>query len=350
MDRYGNDFGWDRWGGGESGRQGGRSGGRGGEYGGFRGERGGMEEGFGRGWQGGGGRGWENQYDAEYDAWEGESRGGYGGDYRGFGGSTGRGYGGSQFGRGQGGYGGGAGGQRFGGGGERMGGGRMFGRGQGGGGGYGGSTFESDYGGYQDYGDDQGGYGGGWSTQRGGSQEETDRIRASQIMTEDPATVTPDTSLPDAAKKMRDLDVGIIPVVESTESSKLQGVITDRDIAIRAVAEGRDAAKTKVSDVMTTEVETCNKNDPIRQVMEVMQREQVRRVPITDREGRLVGIVAQADLAVDLMGERPRSKREVATTLRRVSQPGEPNRAPAGMQASQGGKGGGRAAKQRGEE
>jgi CBS-domain-containing membrane protein len=101
-------------------------------------------------------------------------------------------------------------------------------------------------------------------------------------------------------------------------------VITDRDIAIRAVAEGKDVNSIRVSDVMTTEIETCNKNDTVRDILNVMQREQVRRVPITDREGRLVGIVAQADVAVDFLEDRPQGKREVARMLRQVSEPGEP--------------------------
>jgi CBS domain-containing protein len=123
-------------------------------------------------------------------------------------------------------------------------------------------------------------------------------------MTENPECVTPETSLADAAQKMRDLDVGIIPVVDSEQGRRLKGVVTDRDITIRAVAEAMDARSTKVSEVMTTEVESCNKNDTVGDILRVMEREQVRRVPITDREGRLVGIVAQADVVRDLDSER----------------------------------------------
>ena len=83
-------------------------------------------------------------------------------------------------------------------------------------------------------------------------------------------------------------------------------------------------------DAMTTEVETCNKNDSLQDVMRVMEREQVRRVPITDREGRLVGIVAQADVATDLDSEA--GSRRVANTLERISEPGQPR---GGMRASQ---------------
>ncbi len=160
--------------------------------------------------------------------------------------------------------------------------------------------------------------GGGYGGQQGGG-DELRRMRAADIMTENPEIVTPDASLADAARKMRDLNVGIIPVVESEQNRRLRGVITDRDIAIRAVAEGLDASTTRVSDVMTTDVETCNKNDSVQNVLQLMEREQVRRVPITDREGRLVGIVAQADVATDLDSDA--GSRRVANTLERISEP-----------------------------
>jgi CBS domain-containing protein len=165
-----------------------------------------------------------------------------------------------------------------------------------------------------------GGYGGSTGSHRGGNGDELRRLRAADIMTENPECVTPEVSLADAARKMRDLDVGIIPVVESEGNRRLRGVITDRDIAIRAVADGRDANNTRVSEVMTTDVETCNKNDPVQNVLRLMEREQVRRVPITDREGRLVGIIAQADVATEL--DEDRSEHRVANTLERISEPG----------------------------
>jgi CBS domain-containing protein len=215
-------------------------------------------------------------------------------------------------------------------------------------GGYGGSR-----GGMGGYGAFQGGsfgYGGGYEMGRQGGMErgyeddfdgrerggrqggqprfgdgEMSRMRAAEIMTENPETLTPDATLADAARKMRDLDVGIIPVVDG-ESRRLKGVITDRDIAVRAVAEGRDANSTRVSDCMSEGVETCNKNDSIRDVLQLMKREQVRRVPITDREGRLVGIIAQADLAVDFAGDDEGRQRKVARAVERISAPAEPDR------------------------
>ena len=186
----------------------------------------------------------------------------------------------------------------------------------------------------------QGGYGGGQTGFYGGGgsssqQDETRRMRASEIMTENPECVTPETSLADAATKMRDLNVGIIPVVDSEQGRRLRGVVTDRDIAIRAVAEGMDARSTKVQEVMTTEVESCNKNDTVADILRVMEREQVRRVPITDREGRLVGIVAQADVVRDVDSER--GEHRVNDAIEHISEP------------TRGGRGGMRASQSRGE-
>ena len=201
---------------------------------------------------------------------------------------------------------------------------------------YGGDEYDMDYG-FDGYSGGMGGYqtGGGRYGGRYGSdfsdgyQEQgrggsSGRMRASDIMTDNPEVVTPAATLVEAARKMRDLNVGIVPVVESDQNRRLKGVITDRDIAIRAVADGVDINTATVQECMTSEVETCNKNDSVDQVLEVMRREQVRRVPITDREGRLVGIVAQADVATDLEGHG--NQHRVADTLERISEPGRPDR------------------------
>jgi CBS domain-containing protein len=152
-------------------------------------------------------------------------------------------------------------------------------------------------------------------------------------MTENPETVTPDTTVADAARKMRELDVGIIPVVESQENRRLKGVVTDRDLAIRVLAEGKDGSA-RVSECMTTQVETVNKNDSVLDVFDVMKREQVRRVPVTDRENRLVGIISQADLAVNYAGLDLQRETEVEEVIERISEPARPQR---GARAGAGG-------------
>jgi CBS domain-containing protein len=181
----------------------------------------------------------------------------------------------------------------------------------------------------------------GWDESRGGNrnrltqggQSDHLRTRAAEIMTENPHAVTPDATLSEVAQKMRDLDVGIIPVIDGKENRRLRGVITDRDIAVRAVAEGKDG-NAKVSDCMTGSVRSVNKNDSIRDVMRVMQQEQVRRVPVTDREGRLVGIIAQADLAVDYANDDQQREHELGETLERISEPAEPQSRGGRMSAS----------------
>jgi len=158
----------------------------------------------------------------------------------------------------------------------------------------------------------------GWRTEAG------ERLRAADIMTENPEVVTPDTPIADVARKMKELNVGIIPVVSDTENRRLHGVVTDRDLAIRALAEGK-GGDTQVSECMTTDVSTVNKNDSINSVLQTMRAEQVRRVPVTDREGRLVGIIAQADLAIDFARDRE-SESSVEETLERISEPSRPFR------------------------
>ncbi|HEU0014012.1 MAG TPA: CBS domain-containing protein [Longimicrobium sp.] len=334
MARYGRDYGQDRWnlGGGYGGSwAGGRSARGGGEYGGM-----GSDAGYGGGSQaygghsgfGSGGGAYDNDFGGGYrggmNAGGGGTVGGGGGYYGGYGygspGYTGGGYGGSY---GASGGGGGYGEGGFSPGGSGYGGGSQSDWGGGRGGyGYGGGT-SGGYGGYG-YGGGSGGgmsgsWGGGQSSGAGAMGDELRRTRAADVMTENPETVTPDTTLADAARKMRDLDVGIIPVVDGETSRRLRGVLTDRDITIRAVAEGKDAMQCKVSEVMTTEVETCNKNDTLRDVLGVMEREQVRRVPITDREGRLVGIIAQADVLTDVNSHN--AEHHVTDTLETISQP-----------------------------
>jgi len=95
---------------------------------------------------------------------------------------------------------------------------------------------------------------------------------------------------------MRDADVGILPV---TDGNQLLGVITDRDICMRVVAEGREPAVTYVQQVMTKDIVTCPPDTEIRQAIEMMTRKQIRRLMIVDQNRQLVGVVAQADVARD---------------------------------------------------
>ena len=117
------------------------------------------------------------------------------------------------------------------------------------------------------------------------------------IMTPVVEVCTPDTELYYVARMMADRDVGAIPVVESTDSMKPVGIITDRDIVVRALARRQDPSDLCARDCMSSGVVTCTPNDDLDACTESMEREQVRRIVVVDHTGRCVGIVAQADVA-----------------------------------------------------
>jgi CBS domain-containing protein len=139
-------------------------------------------------------------------------------------------------------------------------------------------------------------------------------MKARDIMTKHPQVVTPDTPVQEAARLMKSEDTGVLPVVEAQGSRRPVGVITDRDIALRVVAEGRSQAM--VRDAMSSSVRTAREDDDLKDVMELMASEQVRRVPIVDDRGELVGIVSQADIVLE--GDDKRAEK----TIERISQPG----------------------------
>jgi CBS domain-containing protein len=141
-------------------------------------------------------------------------------------------------------------------------------------------------------------------------------MKAQEIMSKNPTCVTADTPLVEAARLMKTENIGVVPVVESTGSKRLVGMLTDRDIAIRAVAEGRDGATTSVGHVMSSNVRTSAPDDSVEDVMELMGREQVRRIPIVDDRGNLVGIVAQADIVLEARDDRKAEK-----TVEKISEP-----------------------------
>lgn len=138
---------------------------------------------------------------------------------------------------------------------------------------------------------------------------------AQDIMTTDPTTVTPETPVDEAARLMKDQNIGMLPVVDREGSEHLVGVVTDRDIAIRHVAEGHPSPTCPVSEAMTRDVKTCSPDDDVKDVMRVMATEQVRRIPIVDERGSLVGIVAQADVA------READDDDSGRTVEKISQP-----------------------------
>jgi CBS domain-containing protein len=144
-------------------------------------------------------------------------------------------------------------------------------------------------------------------------------MRARELMTKDPACVTPDDTLQHVAQLMADNDCGCIPVVEGRGQARIVGVVTDRDIALRAVARGR-SADAVVADVMTREVECCPPDADLQTVERAMSDRQIRRVVIADADGCCLGIVSQADLARAAARGLDVEEREVARVVESISQ------------------------------
>jgi CBS domain-containing protein len=136
--------------------------------------------------------------------------------------------------------------------------------------------------------------------------------KVADIMTQSVATVQRDETLQAAAKRMREMDVGWLPVLDG---KALVGMVTDRDIAVRGVAEGMVAQESRVDDVMTADVVWCRADDAVENVMAEMGEQQVRRLPVLDANNEVVGVVALADLAT-------RQSRHTDETLREISTPG----------------------------
>lgn len=138
-----------------------------------------------------------------------------------------------------------------------------------------------------------------------------------EIMTPDVATIGPTDTIQRAAQLMDELNVGSIPVFEGT---RLVGLVTDRDIVVRAISVGKSPAETRVDEVMSAGIDYCFTDQPVDEVMERMRELQVRRMPVMDRStGKLAGIVALGDLAT-------KHSAEVDRTLSDISTPSEPDR------------------------
>jgi len=147
-------------------------------------------------------------------------------------------------------------------------------------------------------------------------------LRCRDIMTRDVTVAARDTTLEEVARMMRDEDTGVIPVVEPGETTsdsvtevqrvpartaangKLVGLITDRDIVIRAIADGMDARTVRAEEVMTTDLHTVRPNDRVIEAIRKMGDRQVRRLPVVDREGALRGIISMADIALETEADR----------------------------------------------
>lgn len=133
-----------------------------------------------------------------------------------------------------------------------------------------------------------------------------------QIMTSPIETVAPDTSLAEAARKMLAMAIGLLPV---SKDQKIVGIVTDRDITIRAVAKGLDPERTEVQEVMTREVFSCPAGSDVMDACKLMEEKQVRRLLVMDASDAPIGIVSLGDIALHLRREQS------GEVLRKVSQP-----------------------------
>jgi len=136
------------------------------------------------------------------------------------------------------------------------------------------------------------------------------RIKCREIMTSNVQTATRDMSLSQVAVMMRNGDMGSIPVVED---GKLVGIVTDRDIVVRSIADGKNA-DSPVSNSMTTEIFSVSPDDFVFEAIRLMGDKQIRRVPVVTAGGELAGIIAMADIALEMEDER-----EIAETLEEIS-------------------------------
>ena len=139
-------------------------------------------------------------------------------------------------------------------------------------------------------------------------------MKVQDAMTSDPACCMRDTSLQEVAQKMVEHDCGEIPIID--EGGKPVGVVTDRDICCRTVAEGKNPLDMQAGDVMTSPCITVTPETDLDDCCKVMEEQQIRRVPVVDASGRCCGIVAQADIA-----QHARDKGEVAEVVEKISQP-----------------------------
>lgn len=143
-------------------------------------------------------------------------------------------------------------------------------------------------------------------------------MQLKDVMTRRVDVIHPDATLEEAAEKMKSLDVGPLPVCDG---DRLVGMITDRDITVRATSEGKDPKRTPVRDVMTEDVKWCFEDEDVRAAADVMSKAQIRRLVVLNRDKRLVGIVSLGDLATE-----PRAEDAAGEALEKISEPGATQR------------------------
>lgn len=142
-------------------------------------------------------------------------------------------------------------------------------------------------------------------------------MKVKDLMSKKPAYSTPEDNLNKVAKQMAENNVGMIPIVDNKDNMTIVGVVTDRDIAVRCVAVGRNPAEMRAAEVMSKPVVTVREEDSAEDVARMMEKNMIRRIPVVDAQGKICGIVAQADIALKT------SDKTTADVVQSVSKPTE---------------------------
>jgi CBS domain-containing protein len=139
--------------------------------------------------------------------------------------------------------------------------------------------------------------------------------KCNEVMTKNPVCCLPTDLVSKAAELMKSKDIGPVPIIENEQTRKLVGIVTDRDLALKIVAEGRDPKSTKTEAVMTRKVVTCRAEDDLQKALDAMSGHKLRRIPVVDNDNAIVGIIAQADVAT-----RVDQPEKTAAMVRGISQ------------------------------
>src|SRR5512133_1447235 len=139
--------------------------------------------------------------------------------------------------------------------------------------------------------------------------------KCNDVMTKNPVYCLSTATVARAAELMKNENVGSIPVVENEKTQKLVGIVTDRDLALKVVAKGLDAQSTQVETVMSRNVVTCQAEDDLQKALDAMAKHQLRRIPVVDKDEKIVGIIAQADVAT-----RVNQPEKTAEMVKEISQ------------------------------
>ncbi len=142
--------------------------------------------------------------------------------------------------------------------------------------------------------------------------------KCEEVMTKSPVCCLPEDTVVKAAQLMKRENVGSIPVIENEQNKKLVGIVTDRDLTLKIVAEGRDVKSIKVEAVMTRKVVTCRAEDNLQKALDAMSEHQLRRIPVVDNDNKILGIISQADVATRI--DQPEKTAEM---VKQISQANE---------------------------